>query len=147
MDEEKSRKVEALLDLCKQQMEQFRHTQQIEWKANFGIWSLLAGAIYIVAKEPLSAHISRCYAALVLLVAIFIHALWLLKVHHSEVSDKRLWTQYRAEALPIIRDSKEALPEHEKPWERSPGEEIAWLSLEVTVTIILSAFLVAMLPK
>ncbi len=40
MDEEQSRKVEALLTLYKQQMEHFRHTQEIEWKANFGDYVL-----------------------------------------------------------------------------------------------------------
>ncbi|MGH9433536.1 MAG: hypothetical protein ACRD3T_18555 [Terriglobia bacterium] len=42
MDDEQSRRVEALLHLQKEQMERFRHTQTIEWKDNFAIWTLLA---------------------------------------------------------------------------------------------------------
>jgi hypothetical protein len=139
-----AQRVEALLALYKQQMEHFRHTQEIEWKANFGIWTLLAGAIYIVTKEPV--HISRGWAALAALIAATgLHACWLWRVHYSEISDKQLWTRYRAEALQLIRGN-ETLHEHETPWKRSHWHEAIWLSVEIMVTALLCVFLFQSLP-
>jgi len=142
MDE--AQRVEALLALYKQQMEHFHHTQQIEWKANFGIWTLLAGAIYVATKE--SVHLSRGWtAAVVLIFAVVVHALWLWRVHLSERADKQLWTGYRAEALRLIRGNETRF-EHEPPWKRSRLSEVAWLFLELMVTVLLCAFLFLSLP-
>jgi len=124
MDEAK--RVEALLALYKQQMEHFRHSQQIEWKANFGVWTLLAGAIYVVPKDAI--HIPHCLAAIALFLVAFIHAAWLLKLHESEMCDKELWIRYRNEVLPLIRGN-DTIHKHEKPWERSLGQQMTWLSL------------------
>lgn len=53
MDETQRSVLDAFLTLYKQQMEHFRHTQQLEWKANFGIWTLLAGR-FISSTRKLS---------------------------------------------------------------------------------------------
>jgi hypothetical protein len=145
MDETQSRRVEALLDLYKQQMGQFRHTQQIEWKANFGVWTLLAGAIYIVTREEVSVHIPLYFAAGALVIVLVVHVWWLKNIHDSEARDKELWTRYRAEALPLIRGNDTPY-EDETPWKRRE-QRIIWLLLEVTVTFLLCAFLLAILPR
>jgi len=145
MDETQRSVLEGFLNLYKQQMEHFRHTQQIEWKANFGIWTLLAGAIYIVNKEVV--HIPhRGWPMAVVLILLFaaasLHLLWLLKVHRSEIADKRFWTRYRADALQVIRGgSTDTLDEDERPWNRKPSDELQWLALEVMVTVFLCVFL------
>jgi hypothetical protein len=97
-----------------------------------------------VTKEGVC--IPRCWAAVALLIATFIHALWLWKIHGSEVSDKEFWTRYRAEALPIIRGN-DTLHDDEVPWRRTRGEKIVWLFLEVTVTVLLCGFLWEALPR
>ena len=58
MDDDK--RIQGFLDLYKQQMQQFRNTQGIEWKANIGYWTLLAGANYFVAQH--SVWISLLWA-------------------------------------------------------------------------------------
>lgn len=133
----KDDRVNALLDLYREQMEHFRHTEQIEWKGNFGVWTLLAGAIYLSAKE--SIRIDLRWPLPLLGIAWLSHAFWLYKIHRSEVFDKELWTRYRAEALRLIRNT----PVHpdEQPWKRRWWEELMWLVSEIVLTFLLCAFL------
>jgi hypothetical protein len=145
MDEPKineAQRVEALLDLYKHQMEQFRNTRELEWKANLAIWTLLAGAVYVLPKEPV--HISHCVAAVALISAIVVHAFWLRKVHDSEAYDKVLWSRYRAEALRLIRGTA-TVGEDETPYKESMRPTI-WFWLEVGVTALLCASLLMFLP-
>ena len=144
MDDEQSRRVDALLRLYKEQMEHFRHTQDIEWKANFGIWTLLAAAIYIVvvAKEPVGIH--RGWLVPVFLgFAVALHGSWLFMVHCSEVADKKFWTSYRADALRMVSLAHK----DEEPWKRQWWQELLWLALEVGVTFLLCVFLFYSLPR
>jgi hypothetical protein len=147
--DEKQWRVEALLSLYKQQMEHYHHTQQVEWKANFGVWTLLAGAIYQLPKEGI--HICPCVASIVvliivLLIIVVVHAWWLCKVHSSEVCDKKLWIRYRAEALALIRGI-DAPKEREEEWNRSLKDKVLWLVLEVGITILLCAVLFVTLTR
>ncbi len=57
MDDDK--RVQGFLDLLKQQIQNRQNTQEIEWKANIGFWTLLAGANYFVAQQHVS--ISLCW--------------------------------------------------------------------------------------
>jgi hypothetical protein len=109
---EEKEQVQAFISLYKQQMERYGKTQDIEWKGNFGVWALLAGASYLAAKEPVT--LSRCTTGVVLLLTVIVHGGWLLNVHSSERFDKRLWVEYRRRALDIIQ------PGHgEQPFEHS----------------------------
>ena len=139
MNEEQ--RVHALIELYKQQMERFHQTQQVEWKANFGIWTLLASASYLAAQGKFRIASSCPYELSVvatLLLTIVIHGIWLRKIHESEGYDKRLWVEYRTEALEQLRDSRKVY-QHEKEWGRSGGAEAIWLVLEVGITCLLSA--------
>jgi hypothetical protein len=98
MDEEK--RAELFVDLYKQQMEHYRHTQTVEWKGNFGIWTLLAGAIYLAKNNSFCIPASFALAPL---AAPALHCLWLVMVLQSEQFDKHLWVRYRKEALEILR--------------------------------------------
>lgn len=144
MIEDAARRVELLLELYKQQMEHYHKTLEVEWKCNFGVWTLLAGAIYIVTKEHVSIPRS-CAVSLVLVAATCVHGLWLGKIHHSEVADKKYWTRYRAEALQIIRGAN-TLEMDEKPWDRTTWQRMTWLTLEVMVTFLLCVFFFYSLP-
>jgi hypothetical protein len=143
MNEEQPRQIEALLDLYKQQMEHYHHTQQVEWKANFGVWTLLAGAIYILPTK--GVHVPHCaslIAPLITAAALMLtgHAYWLYKIHSSEVWDKVFWTRYRYEALRLIR-SNGTVNEDEKEWNRNRKEKLVWLGLEVMITFLLCSVL------
>ena len=133
MDEEK--RAQLFVDLYKQQMEHYHHTQTIEWKANFGVWTLLAGAIYLAKERFVS--IPPCYALIILGIAPAIHGFWLYKVLASEQTDKKFWVRYRQEALLLLR-STPVLPD-EQQWERGIGTTILWLVVEVGVTFLLWA--------
>jgi hypothetical protein len=145
MDETQRSVLDAFLTLYKQQMEHFRHTQQLEWRANFGIWTLLAGAIYIVNKEVVQIPYRGWLIALVpilLFAAALLHVLWLLKVHRSEDNDRRFWRRYRAEALQGLRGgSTNTLHEDERPSDRKRGNDWQWIALEGMVTVLLCVFL------
>lgn len=133
MEEEK--RAELFVDLYKQQMERFHQTQEIEWKANIALWTLLAGAIYLARDHCLG--IPRCVAYIAAFVIVLLHGCWLGKVHSSEHIDKILSTRYRSDALLLLRGS---LLKHEG----ETGERIfapLWLALEIGMTLILAAFL------
>jgi hypothetical protein len=131
MDDEKRAKL--FVDLYKQQMEHYQHTQTVEWKGNFGIWTLLAGAIYL-AKDKVPT-IRPLYALVVLVVAPALHLLWLFMVLKSEQADKTFWVRYRQEALEILRGTP-ALPD-ETVSKRGKLRTFIWLASEVGVTVAL----------
>jgi hypothetical protein len=138
------KRVEAFLSLYKQQMEHFHQTQGIEWKGNFGIWTLLAGAVYFAGQR--SIGIPHLFAVIALTLLILIHGCWLFKVHSSETEDKKFWARYRGEALQLIRGNQSLKEdEEEKKTKRSYSTEFIWLFLEVGVTILLCALLYATL--
>jgi hypothetical protein len=135
---EEKEQVQAYISLYKQQMERYGRTQDIEWKGNFGVWALLAGASYLAAKETVT--LSRLTTGTVLLLTVIVHFGWLLNIHNSERFDKRLWVEYRRWALDIIR------PGHgEEPFRHSWLKEFVWILLEVGMTTILSLVLFALL--
>jgi hypothetical protein len=82
---EEKDKVEAYISLYKQQMERYGKTQDIEWKGNFGVWALLAGASFLAAKEPVT--LSHCTTGLVLWLTVVVHGIWLHNIHSSERFD------------------------------------------------------------
>lgn len=135
---EDKERVEAYISLYKQQMDRFSKTQDIEWKGNFGIWALLAGAIYLAAKEPINIPLS--VAGIVLIVLVLVHLGWLSAVHYSERCDKRFWVEYRRRTLDIIQ------PNHgEPPFKYSWIREAFWILLEAGMTLILGGLLFAIL--
>jgi hypothetical protein len=131
-------KVDAYINLYKQQMDRFGQTRDIEWKGNFGIWGLLAGAIYLAAKEHVRIAL---WVAICILAALWlVHLMWLLAVHASEHDDKERWNRYRSKALDIM------WPGHgEGPYKINKWGEIRWLLLEAGITAILSCVLVMLL--
>jgi hypothetical protein len=136
-----AQRIKSFLDLYQQQMERFHQTQEVEWKANFGVWSLLAGAIYLARDRPL--NLSTCLAWLIFSVPA-IHAWWLSKVHRSLEADKELWCRYRGEALSSLRGNAVLLP-HEEYKPKSTIEKTIWIALPVSMTLLL-ALLFAVLP-
>lgn len=132
-------RVQAYISLYKQQMERYTKTQDIEWKGNFGIWTLLAGAIYLAATRPTT--ISRPLAGSVLIVLTALHCGWLWAVHSSGEIDKGLWVEYRGKALLLLDARSSASSKHKRPF----WKELVWLCLEVGVTAVLSLILYAVL--
>ena len=133
MNEEK--RAQLLVDLYKQQMEHYQHTQTVEWKGNFGIWTLLAGAIYLAKdKFPVIPH---PYSWVILIGTPALHCLWLFMVLQSEQADKKLWVRYRKEALELLRGAP-ARPD-ETVSKRGTLRTIVWLTSEVGVTFALCA--------
>lgn len=141
MDEERRVRIEAFISLYKQQMERFHQTQQVEWKGNFGVWTLLAGATYL-AKEA-TVPVSLCIVLPVLFLLCVFHGAWLWKIHNSERVDKMFWVRYRREALELLRESNVHRDEtHE---EIGKLQKLIWLSLEMGITVILCAFVAFLL--
>lgn len=118
-------------------MEHYHHTQTIEWKANFGVWTLLAGAIYLAKDHVL--RLPPCAALVISSVPPIFHGLWLHRVLASEQTDKMFWVRYRREALELLRGQSPLKDEEE--WERGIGLTLLWLALEVGVTCLLCGLL------
>jgi hypothetical protein len=135
--------VKALLDLCKLEIEHEEHMQQIEWKCNFGIWTLLAGAIYIVTKEPV--QMSRSWTGACLSVLTILHVCWLYGVRRSEEFDKESWTDHRSRVLRLIGAAE--TEKDSRGWTRSLLHRVLWLSVEGMMTFLLCAFLFFSLPR
>lgn len=143
-------RAQGFLGLYKQQMQNRHYTQEVEWKANIGFWTLLAGANYVLVRYPIS--ISPCYAFLICLTTVVMHGWWLRMIHNSEEADKRLWCCYRKEALLELRrgrasdDTTETIkpPQDEKRMRRS---EWLWLIPELWLTLALSGFLFFLMIK
>lgn len=133
-------RVAAYISLYKQQMERAAKTQDIEWKGNFGVWALLAGAIYFAAREHVVALSCRKTEVMLALV-IIVHTLWLLRIHGSFAFDKKLWDGYRTKTLEIIEPGAT----QGKPYKRSWFAESVWILLEVGMTTILSLVLLVIL--
>lgn len=137
-------RVEAYINLYKQQMERYKNTQNIEWKGNFGVWALLAGAIYLASGKE-GATVPLSVAAPVLLLVIAIHLGWLISVHSSEEEDKKLWVQYRGKALRLLQHGGGTQADG-ADWVKRPWyKELIWLVLEVGMTASLSVTLFAIL--
>ncbi|MGB8801869.1 MAG: hypothetical protein WCC97_14385 [Candidatus Acidiferrales bacterium] len=134
MDDDK--RVQGFLDLYKQQMLNRRNTQDIEWRANIGFWTLLAGANYFAAQNRIP--ISLCCAVFVCLLTFVMHAWWLIKIHSSEEADKKLWIRFRGEALHILRAPASF---HHEDEHRPRTKEWTWLVPEMWLTFALSALL------
>ena len=135
MEDEK--RVQQFLTLYKQQMQRCRDTQGVEWKANFGVWTLLAGAIYFAAQH--SIHVTHFAAGSMCIGTFVIHAWWLVKIHYSEEADKELWVRYRREALSLLLGGQTHRLRHENYSPRTWWKETQWLIVETWPTPVLAA--------
>jgi len=139
-------KLDAYISLYKQQMERFNNTQGVEWKANFGLWALLAGAAYLVADKSIA--ISHWAAFLILNVVWMVHLLWLVFIHDSQQIEKDLFVLYREKAAKIVgcaEDQKKVL-NNPQMFRENPGvRKSVWTSLEVAITFLLCALVFVML--
>jgi hypothetical protein len=139
----------VFVDLYTQQMKRFGETQNIEWKANFGVWTLLAGAIYLALqiKEHFQVlTIAPCIwviLSVVLVSGVFAHGLWLSKIHDSLAFDKKLWVTYRKEALKNLNANHDVIDLGDM--DQTSTTKIVWLWLEIGVSLILSVILVLVL--
>ena len=116
-------------------MDRFTQTQAVEWKGNFGVWTLLAGAAYLVAKEHVYVPLYLAAALLLLLNAA--HVGWLKFIHDSEQFDKKLWVHFRTKAL-------QAIPTEVVGNEHKHNEAV-WDLFEGGITAILSVALFALI--
>lgn len=134
MDDDK--RAQGFVDLYKQQMQNRQSTQEVEWKANIGFWTLLAGANYFATQHHICISL-RC-AAFICLLTVIMHGWWLYMIHLSEEADKTLLMRFRGEALQLLRTA--GSPEHEDE-NRTERSEWQWLIPELWLTFALSALL------
>lgn len=140
-------RVKGFLDLYKQQMQQRHNTAGIEWKANIGYWTLLAGANYFVAQHPIAVPIS--WAVPICVLTIVMHLWWLVMIHLSEQSDKKLLVYYRIEAARRLRGDAGAAarganlspPDDEVRSNKNLFRYACWLIPELWPTFALSVLL------
>lgn len=148
-DGQKEKSLDAYISLYKQQMDRFSNTQTVEWKANFGIWALLAGAIYFAAQKSVSAP--KGWVILVLCCVFVVHFTWLRLIHDSQQLDKDLFSLYRRRAAQILgceKEQEDLLARskwYRRPWVRL--RELVWTCLEVGMTGLLCLLLFVMLFK
>ena len=120
-------RVEAYIELYRQQMDHYHKTQQVEWKGNFGVWTLLAAAIYLASEKPIAAN--HCIVAaiivpfIVVVVAVSVHGWCLYKIHCSEECDKKYWARYRREARLLLLPGGGRLPADENEYQMRSGVE------------------------
>jgi len=130
--------VETYIKLYQQQMEHYHHTQDVEWKGNFGIWTLLAAAIYLFVQRLTTTP--SCLALIVCVLITVTHCCWLHKIHESEEFDKQLWARYRGEARRLLLNGDDP-PSDEDFKARSAPQRLVWLLLEAGLTAALSGAL------
>jgi len=134
-------RVDAYVRLYERQMDHYHKTQDVEWKGSFGLWTLLGGGIYLVCVKRVDIGgymTTKIILGAGCLVLLFLHLFWLWKIHRSEEYDKELWTQYRGEALRLIRGPGRELQSNENKYKlRSNWERTKWLVLEGGVTLAL----------
>ena len=144
----------AYLKLYERQMAHYEATQGVEWKGSFGVWTLLAAAVYL-ASQNLTAEnpvIIDRGLAMVFLLPVAIHGSWLLRMHWSGEFDKKLWSRYRRAAREILLAANQAnaaaqvLPSDEEEY-RGLGfwRRAWWLALQVGVTAGLAGTLAFLL--
>jgi hypothetical protein len=127
--------LDAYLRMYDRQMTHYEKTQGVEWKGNFGVWALLAGAIVSVANSPFVIYFeTRLTAAGLTVVLAIAHLTWLALVHGSEQWDKVLWGRYRFEVERRLGTSHA----DEKV---SRIRNVVWLLCEWSITAVLAAAL------
>lgn len=146
-------KVDACLRMYERQMTHYEKTQDVEWKGSFGVWALLAAAIYWAAQNAAKGsplHVDRYLVNAGYLVAA-VQALWLLLIHNSEAFDKRLWSRYRRAAREILSARGARRDEIERPegglWRRLAWivGRLPWIALEAGVTFVMASVLASLL--
>jgi hypothetical protein len=126
---------DGYLRLYERQMSHFEKTQEVEWKGNFGVWTLLAAAIAWASQRPEETWpVVPTLVVLVLVVAG--HALWLYLIHGSEQRDKAFWCKYRDAAERLLGRT---IPEPPKP--RTRWRALRWFASEWFVTLALAVVL------
>jgi hypothetical protein len=136
-------KVEAYVRLYERQMTHYEKTQDVEWKINIGIWTLLGAAIFWAAQNKAASKpipVEHCLIVAVAITLVIVHALWLRRVHASEEFDKRLWSRYRREARMVLLEAS-PLPSDEEHSERDELDKWTWIALEAGITIAMASVL------
>lgn len=75
-------KLDAYLKLYERQMAHYENTQNVEWRGSFGIWTLLAAAVYWASQNLTAARpvvIDSWLVLALFLVPVTLHGSWLLK--------------------------------------------------------------------
>jgi hypothetical protein len=146
---------DSYLRLYERQMAHYEKTQDVEWKGSFGVWALLAAAIYWAAQNAAKlppAHVDRCLVSGGYVVAA-LHAVWLWLVHDSEAFDKRLWSRYRRAAREMLSTTgvrrDEIEPEIRGFWKWLVWflRRLAWIALEAGVTLVMASVLASFLRQ
>ena len=135
--------VDAHVRLYERQMAHYENTQSIEWKVTFGIWTLLAAAIYWAAQNAFRLGLDSRLRILLLAFPV-LHAVWLCRIHESEEFDKRLWARYRTAARAILLSPTE-VPKDERESTRNYLDEWTWILMEAGVTLMMALALRLML--
>ena len=139
-DEVKTHRIDTYLRLYERQMTHYEKTQEVEWKGSFGIWTLLAAGIALASSTEARSHLgvsaSSWWLWMFSPVAAALQWLWLCLVHESEEEDKKLWCEYRNNAVELLGGKKTCYKG------RPPGKEMWWQLPGAVVTLLLSGALI-----
>jgi hypothetical protein len=155
--EDKDR-VNAYIDFYKQQMEHYHKKQEMEARGSFGVWTLLAAAIYLVVEK--NVYVSFWVAVPAVAAVLAIHFFWLWRLRKSEGIDREMWVNYRDKAEHILEPGQPTGPDasfaasEEKEHSKNPkanktsgSGRLTLIFFEPVGTLLLCLFLLVFLAR
>jgi hypothetical protein len=141
---EDAQRVTGLLELARQQMQRYHELEELEWKINFSVWTLLGGVAYlwvVNVKLPLPAVLMSKPGAYLLLPipAMAIHGLALSMLHQQQAERARARDDYRRLAGEILGAP---VPDKAKPSKHYRWRYFRWLGWDLIVTFVIGAAVV-----
>ncbi len=103
MDDEK--RITGLLEMASQRMKRFRELEEIEWKLNFSIWTLLGGLafLWVTGHMTMPAWLkSPCAFLLAPIPALLPHGVALFMLHRQEQTEAKFRNHYRDQAEELL---------------------------------------------
>jgi hypothetical protein len=78
------------INFVKASRERFEKTREIQWKMNVAIWTLMAAAIYLFAKEPSIRFTKSCTLIFLAIVFGITHLLFVYIIQRSLETSKSI---------------------------------------------------------
>lgn len=127
------------VNLTKATRERFEKTREIQWKMNVAIWTLMAAAIYLFAKEPTIRFSLNLQFILLTIIFGLTHLVFVYMTQRSLETSKRIEEYIFAK----LNENNSGLKEFEVDvkkitnfwWISRPGW--FWLAFQMTSTTLL----------
>ena len=137
--------VDNYLELYKTQLSRFSQTQNIQWRVNYGLWSLIVvGGAFLVRQNHEFDIILACFIAFFIFL---LHLVWSYRVQDSLNIDKKLFVAYRIKVEESMNDdtSSKILNAHKAERNEFLLGTTIWIIVQVSFTFILMLSIIVIL--